>query len=399
MTNQHDWVNRYDATMMHNFGLPKRVFVRGEGVYLWDADGNKYTDMFSGIAVTGLGQAHPAVVSAVADQLATLGHTSNLFASPPQIALAERLAALATGGDPAKAARVYLGNSGTEANEAAFKATRLTGRTKLVAMDGAFHGRTMGSLALTSTAKYREPFEPLPGDVTFVPFGDAEALAAAVDDSTAAVVLETIQGESGVVVPPDGYLAQVRAVTRQHGALLWVDEVQTGIGRCGEWLTSVADGLEPDLITVAKGLGNGVPIGACLAIGPAGELFTPSSHGSTFGGNPVAAAAGLAVLDVIEADGLLERSRSMGEYLSGAVLGLGHRQVLGVRGRGLLRGIEIASEIAPQVADAILDAGWIINAPRPALLRLAPPLIVTTEVIDEFAAVLARTLDAVGGND
>ena len=175
--------------------------------------------------------------------------------------------------------------------------------------------------------------------------------------------------------------------------------MQTGIGRCGEWLTSVADGLEPDLITVAKGLGNGVPIGACLAIGPAGELFTPSSHGSTFGGNPVAAAAGLAVLDVIEADGLLERSRSMGEYLSGAVLGLGHRQVLGVRGRGLLRGIEIASEIAPQVADAILDAGWIINAPRPALLRLAPPLIVTTEVIDEFAAVLARTLDAVGGND
>lgn len=355
--------------------------------------------MFSGIAVTGLGQAHPAVVSAVADQLATLGHTSNLFASPPQIALAERLAALATGGDPAKAARVYLGNSGTEANEAGFKATRLTGRTKLVAMEGSFHGRTMGSLALTSTAKYREPFEPLPGDVTFVPFGDAEALAAAVDDSTAAVVLETIQGESGVVVPPDGYLAQVRAVTRQHGALLWVDEVQTGTGRCGEWLTSVADGLEPDLITVAKGLGNGVPIGACLAIGPAGELFTPSSHGSTFGGNLVAAAAGLAVLDVIEADGLLERSRSMGEYLSGAVLGLGHRQVLGVRGRGLLRGIEIASEIAPQVADAILDAGWIINAPRPALLRLAPPLIVTTEVIDEFAAVLARTLDAVGGND
>lgn len=399
MTNQHDWVNRYDAIMMHNFGLPKRVFVRGEGVYLWDADGNKYTDMFSGIAVTGLGQAHPVVVSAVADQLATLGHTSNLFASPPQIALAERLAAIATGGDPAKAARVYLGNSGTEANEAAFKATRLTGRTKLVAMEGSFHGRTMGSLALTSTAKYREPFEPLPGDVTFVPFGDADALAAAVDDSTAAVVLETIQGESGVVVPPDGYLAQVRAVTRQHGALLWVDEVQTGIGRCGEWLTSVADGLEPDLITVAKGLGNGVPIGACLAIGPAGELFTPSSHGSTFGGNPVAAAAGLAVLDVIEADGLLERSRSMGEYLSAAVLGLGHRQVLGVRGRGLLRGIEIASEIAPQVADAILDAGWIINAPRPALLRLAPPLIVTTEVIDEFAAVLARTLDAVGGND
>lgn len=398
MTDQQDWISRYDATMMHNFGLPKRIFVRGQGVHLWDADGNQYTDMFSGIAVTGLGQAHPAVVAAVAHQLATLGHTSNIFASQPQIALAERLARLATGGDPTKAARVYLGNSGTEANEAAFKATRLTGRTKLVAMDGSFHGRTMGSLALTSTAKYREPFEPLPGEVTFVPYGDSDALAAAVDDSTAAVVLETIQGESGVVVPPDGYLAQVREVTRKHGALLWVDEVQTGIGRCGEWLTSVADGLDPDLITVAKGLGNGVPIGACIAIGPAGELFTPSSHGSTFGGNPVAAAAGLAVLDVIEADGLLERSRSMGDYLSAVILGLGHPQVLGARGRGLLRAIELASEIGPQVADAMLDAGWIINAPRPTVLRLAPPLIVTAEVIDEFAVALVRTLDAVSGN-
>ena len=390
------WQDDY-AAHLFVFGTPQRMLVRGEGPWVWDETGKRYLDLLGGIAVNVLGHAHPAFVAAVDRQLRTLGHISNFFTSPPQLELARRLLELA--GAP-EGSRVFLTNSGTEANEAAVKmALRHRPRGRMIALEDSFHGRTLGSLALTAKAAYREPFEPLPGDVTFVPFGDAEALAAAVDDSTAAVVLETIQGESGVVVPPDGYLAQVRAVTRQHGALLWVDEVQTGIGRCGEWLTSVADGLEPDLITVAKGLGNGVPIGACLAIGPAGELFTPGSHGSTFGGNPVAAAAGLAVLDVIEVDGLLERSRSMGEYLSAAVLGLGHRQVLGVRGRGLLRGIEIASEIAPQVADAILDAGWIINAPRPALLRLAPPLIVTAEVIDEFAAALARTLDAVGGND
>ncbi|MGI5952397.1 MAG: acetylornithine transaminase [Brooklawnia sp.] len=396
---QHDWLDRYQATLMNNFGMPKRVFVRGEGITLWDADGRAYTDMFSGIAVGGLGHAHPAIIEAVSRQLKTLGHISNLFASSPQIELAERLATLATGGAAGRKARVYFANSGTEANEAAFKITRLTGRTRLVAMEGSFHGRTMGALALTSTAQYREPFEPLPGEVTFVPYGDLDALAAAVDDQTAAVVLETIQGESGVTVPPDGFLQGARQITANHGALLWVDEVQTGIGRCGEWLTCVTDGGEPDLITLAKGLGNGVPIGACIALGPSAELLTPGSHGSTFAGNPISAAAGLAVLDVIEDEQLLGRARAAGDHLVQAVLGMGHPQITGIRGRGLLRGIELADPIAAQVGEAMLDAGWIINAPRPGILRLAPPLIITDSTIDEFCLVLGRTLDQVSTDE
>ncbi len=396
---QHDWLDRYQATLMNNFGMPKRVFVRGEGITLWDADGRSYTDMFSGIAVGGLGHAHPAITEAVSRQLGTLGHISNLFASPPQIELAERLATLATGGTANRNARVYFANSGTEANEAAFKITRLTGRTRLVAMEGSFHGRTMGALALTSTAQYREPFEPLPGEVTFVPYGDLDALAAAVDDQTAAVVLETIQGESGVTVPPDGFLHGARQITADHGALLWVDEVQTGIGRCGEWLTCVTDGGEPDLITLAKGLGNGVPIGACIALGPSAELLTPGSHGSTFAGNPISAAAGLAVLDVIEGEQLLARARAAGDYLVQAVLGMGHPQITGIRGRGLLRGIELANPIAAQAGEAMLDAGWIINAPRPGILRLAPPLIVSDSTIDEFCGVLGRILDQVSAHE
>lgn len=397
--NQADWQNRYDKSMMRNYPTPKRVFVKGEGVHLWDADGRRYTDMFSGIAVGGLGQAHPAVVAAVTRQMATLGHISNLYASPPQIKLGERLARLATADRPDQIARVCFTNSGTEANEAAFKASRLTGRTKLVAMEGSFHGRTMGSLAITSNSRYRKPFEPLPGEVTFVPFGDRDALTNAVDGRTAAVVLETIQGENGVVCPPAGYLAWAREVTRRQGALLWVDEVQTGIGRCGEWLTSVSDGLEPDLITLAKGLGNGVPIGACIAVGAAGDLFTPGSHGSTFAGNPVSAAAGLAVLDTIESNDLLVRCREVGQYLSQSLLGMEHPQVTGVRGRGLLLGITLATEIAPWLADTMLDAGWIINAPRPTVLRLAPPLVITTAEIDQFVAVLADVLAQVPGDD
>ncbi|GAA2178798.1 acetylornithine transaminase [Brooklawnia cerclae] len=389
---QAAWLARYEATMMHNF-TPTRVFVRGAGTQQWDADGKQYTDMFSGIAVGGLGHAHPAVVEAVSKQLATLGHISNLYASPPQIALAERLAGFATAASPGAVARVYFANSGTEANEAAFKATRLTGRTRIVAMDGAFHGRTMGALAVTSTAKYRVPFEPLPGEVVFVPYGDLDAVAAAVDDSTAAVVLETIQGENGVVVPPEGFLAGVREITSRHGALLWVDEVQTGMGRCGEWMTSVADGVTPDLITLAKGLGNGVPIGACIAVGPAGEFFTPGSHGSTFAGNPISAAAGLAVVDTIEREGLLMRARELGDHLSSVLTGLGHPLIDHVRGRGLLRGVELTADVAPAVADAMLDEGWIINAPRPSVLRLAPPLVITREELDAFAQALASVLN------
>ncbi len=393
---QPELLARYDRALMRNFGPPRRVFVRGSGAQLWDAAGTRYVDLFSGIAVGGLGHAHSAVNDAVGRQLATLGHISNLFASEPQIELAERLASLAVAADPARQARVCFTNSGTEANEAAFKATRLIGRRKVIAMAGSFHGRTMGALALTSTPRYREPFEPLPGEVDFVPYGDLDALARVLDDRTAAVVVEPIQGESGVVVPPPGFLAGVREMTARCGALMWVDEVQTGIGRCGEWLCSVADGLTPDLITVAKGLGNGIPIGACIGLGRAADLFTPGSHGSTFSGNPVAAAAGLAVLDTIERDGLLARARASGARLAGLITQLRSDQIDQVRGRGLLLGIVLRGCVATQVADELLARGWIVNAPRPNVLRLAPPLVIAEEQLVQFVDVLFEVLGEAG---
>lgn len=388
---QAELTQRYSGVMMNTFGPPKRVFVRGEGVHVWDADGNRYTDFLSGLAVNALGHAHPAVISAITAQLTTLGHISNFFASPAQIALAEKLESLMA--PPDVRARIFFTNSGAEANEAAFKITRLTGRTRIIAMDGSFHGRTLGALAITSNPKYREPFEPLPGDVTFVPFGDTDALRAAVDDTVAAVVIEPIQGENGVVEPPPGFLAAARDITSAHGALLWLDEVQTGMGRCGEWLASQRSGVVPDLVTLAKGLGNGFPVGACLALGPASAMLQPGSHGTTFGGNPVAAIAGLAVIGVIERDGLLARCRERGELLAAAVAELGHPLIDHVRGQGLLRGIVLTSEVAPAVSDALLDAGFIVNAPRPNVIRVAPPLIVGVDHIEAFVETLASVLD------
>ncbi len=385
---------RYSAVMMNTFGGPKRVFVRGEGVYVWDADGNRHLDLLSGIAVNALGHAHPAVLSAITSQLSTLGHVSNFFATPAQIALAERLAGFATVNQPELGAKVFFCNSGTEANEAAFKATRLTGRTRIIAMEGAFHGRTMGALAITANPKYRAPFEPLPGEVTFVPFGDVDALRAAVDDTVAAVVLESVQGENGVVPAPEGYLRAAREITTAHGALLWIDEVQTGMGRTGDWLAHSASGITADLVTLAKGLGNGFPVGACIATGRAADLFTPGSHGTTFGGNPVAAIAGLSVIGVIERDDLLANVTAMGEHLERTVMALGHPAVQEVRGRGLLRGIVLTDDRAPAVADALLDAGFIVNAPRPNVLRIVPPLLITAEQLDSFVAALPAALDA-----
>lgn len=379
---------RYQAVMMNTFGPPKRVFVRGEGTTVWDAEGNRYTDFLSGLAVNALGHAHPAVLAAITAQLSTLGHVSNFFATPAQVALAERLVSLL--GAPGK---VFFTNSGTEANEAAFKATRLTGRHRVVAMQGSFHGRSMGALALTHNPRYREPFEPLPGEVTFVPFGDVEALADAMSDDVAAMLIEPIQGENGVVVPPDGFLAAARQLADQHGALLWLDEVQTGVGRCGEWFAHHSSGVVPDLVTLAKGLGNGFPIGACIGLGRAADLLQPGHHGSTFGGNPVAAIAGLAVLNVIERDGLLGNARVMGERLAASVGALGHPGIVEVRGAGLLRGIVLRDDVASGVAERALDAGWIINAPRPSVLRVAPPLIVTASEIDAFVAALPGWLD------
>jgi acetylornithine/N-succinyldiaminopimelate aminotransferase len=342
--------------------------------------------------VNALGHAHPTVISAITGQIATLGHVSNFFATPAQVALASRLTAL-TGAEDAK---VFFTNSGTEANEAAFKITRMTGRTKIISTEGAFHGRSMGSLAITHNPKYREPFVPLPGEVIFAPYGDPEALAAAADDDLAAIVLEPIQGESGIVVPPTDYLIRAREVCDRHGALLWIDEVQTGMGRTGSWLVHVADGVRADIVTLAKGLGNGFPIGACLAAGPAARLLGPGSHGSTFGGNPVAAIAGLAVIAVIERDGLLDNATAMGEHLATAVTGLGHPLITGIRGRGLLRGITLAEPIATAVADAALSAGFVINAPCPDVLRLAPPLVIAADLLDSFVAALPGLIDGVG---
>ena len=381
----------YAQSVMNTFGAPKRVFVRGEGCYLWDADGRRYLDLLSGLAVNALGHAHPTVLSAVTGQIATLGHVSNFFATQPQVALATRLSAMAGAAE----ARVFFTNSGTEANEAALKITRMTGRSTIISTEGAFHGRSMGALALTHNPKYRLPFEPLPGEVIFVPYGDAEALASVVDDTVAAVVLEPIQGENGILVPPAGYLARAREICDRHGALLWMDEVQTGMGRCASWLVHVDEGVTADIITVAKGLGNGFPVGACIATGPASRLLGPGSHGSTFAGNPVAAIAGLAVIAVIERDGLLAHAKALGDHLTAAIMELDHHLITGVRGRGLLQGVILAEPVAAAVVDAALRAGFVINAPRPDVVRLAPPLIISGAELDGFIGVLPSLLDQV----
>ncbi|SDB92044.1 acetylornithine aminotransferase apoenzyme [Raineyella antarctica] len=393
MTDTAAWLQRYDAAYMPNFGPPKRVLVRGQGCRVWDADGREYLDLLAGIAVNSLGHAHPAMVAAISEQIATLGHISNLYTSPWQVELSERLDALVTTNAPGTEARVFLCNSGSEANDTGFKLTRRTGRTKIVAMEGSFHGRTVGAVSLTAKAAYREPFEPLPAGVVFVPYGDVAALEAAVDDDTAAVVLEPIQGESGVIVGSDDYLRAARRITTEHGALLWVDEVQTGIARTGEWLAYLPSGITPDVVTLAKGLGAGIPIGACIATGPAAVLLGPGSHGSTFGGNPLASRAGLTVLDVIEADGLLAHVREVGDHLADAVMALGHPEIVEVTGRGLLRGIVLAHDIAAAANDRAMEAGFLINAPRPDRLRIAPPLIITTAEIDTFVSALPSLLE------
>ncbi|MEP6816296.1 MAG: acetylornithine transaminase [Marmoricola sp.] len=377
--NPTDLQDRYAGAVMNTFGRPLLVLTRGKGSRVWDDTGKEYLDLLGGIAVNSLGHAHPALVEAVTNQLQTLGHVSNFFATEPQVKLAERLLAM-SGRD----GRVFFTNSGAEANEAALKATRKTGRTHLVSTEESFHGRTMGALALTSKRAYREPFEPLPGDVTFVPYGDPDALADAVTDETAAVILEPIQGEAGVNVAPAGYLARARQITRDHGALLWIDEVQTGIGRTGRWLASDAvPDLDADLVTVAKGLGGGIPIGACLAFGDAATLLQPGNHGTTFGGNPVAAAAALAVLDTIENDGLLAKVTAIGEKLRAGLV-LDH--VTEVRGQGLLIGLDLDAEKSPDVAAAALDAGFIINSCTPTRIRLAPPLVLTEAEAEKFLA-------------
>ncbi|MGL5809096.1 MAG: acetylornithine transaminase [Nocardioides sp.] len=401
-----DLRGRYAGAMMNTFGLPKAVLASGDGARVRDVRGRRYVDLYAGLAVSALGHGHPALVAAVSTQLRTLGHISNFFASVPQIELAERLLTLLG----APEGRVFFTNSGSEANEAALKLTRRTGRRRLVAAEGSFHGRTMGALSLTSKASYREPFEPLPGEVEFVRYGDREALAAAVSDETAAVVLEPVQGEAGVIIPPAGYLAAAREITRRHGALLWLDEVQSGMGRTGTWFAHQNPVLNPaprprpdaghdaghdagfgliapDIVTVAKGLAGGVPIGACLATGRSTLLLGPGQHGSTFGGNPVAAAAGLAVIETIEAEGLLSRSRAIGAKLASVA---GGERVAAVRVAGAFAGIDLTGPHAPHAVEIAQEHGFLINSTGPGTIRLAPPFVISDDDLDHFCEAWPR---------
>jgi acetylornithine aminotransferase len=400
-----DLQERYAAAVMNTFGPPKLVLARGEGAHVWDTDGKEYVDLLGGIAVNALGHGHHRLVDAVTTQLRTLGHVSNFFATEPQVELAETLLDLLSpvveegAQRPSRApGKVFFANSGTEANEAALKLTRRTGRTHLVAAEGSFHGRTMGALALTHKAAYREPFEPLPGQVSFVPYDDPAALADAVTDETAAIVLEPIQGEAGVVVPDPGYLAAARRIADEHGALLWLDEVQTGVGRTGSWFAHQRPGVEPvaaDVVTLAKGLAGGFPVGACLATGRAAELLQPGNHGTTFGGNPVACAAALAVIGTIEDDGLLEHATKLGEHLRQGLAA--DPRVTDVRGAGLLIGLDLAEARSAELLTAAQHAGFIVNNPTPDRVRLAPPLVLTGDDADVFLQAWPGILDSALG--
>ncbi|HSU45617.1 MAG TPA: acetylornithine transaminase [Arthrobacter sp.] len=391
-----EWLSRYSTSLMNVFGTPQRVLVRGAGCLVWDADGKEYLDLLGGIAVNALGHAHPFVTSVIASQLATLGHVSNFFTSPTQVALAEKLLELAHA--PA-GSKVFFSNSGTEANEAAFKLARRNAgtaevkRTKIIALEGAFHGRTMGALALTAKEAYRTPFEPLPGGVVHIPFGDIAALEAAVDETVAAVFLEPIQGEAGVRPLPPGYLKAAREATSKAGALLILDEVQTGIGRTGKWLASEDAGIVPDAVTLAKGLGGGFPIGALITFGEqTSSLLSAGQHGTTFGGNPVATAAALATLHALESQNVLANAAAVGEHLRSALAAIAG--VTEVRGEGLLIGFDLDADVAPAVVQAGLDAGFIVNSPGPRTIRLAPPLILTTAQANTFLSAFPAILQA-----
>ena len=388
MSVNDQWLQRYSDSILGVFGTPPLVLSHGDGCYVWDVDGRRYLDLVGGIAVNALGHGHPALVAAVSKQASEAVHVSNLFTSPGQVMLAERLLQIS---DAPEGSRVFFANSGTEAVEAAIKLARRTGRTGIVAAEHAFHGRTTGALALTHKAAYREPFEPLLPGVVHVPYDDVDALRSAVEKTTSAVVLEPVQGEAGVIAPAADFLRQAREITSAAGALLIIDEIQTGIGRIGEWFGFQHAGIVPDAITIAKGLGGGVPIGAMITFGPnVSALLTAGQHGTTFGGNPLAAAAGLAVLDSIEDEHLLEHATRMGEHLEAAVAAAGIPHVTGVRGQGLLRAITFDEPISAAVATVARDTGYIINPVAPGAIRLAPPLVVQAEQLDDFVSALPK---------
>jgi acetylornithine/N-succinyldiaminopimelate aminotransferase len=397
---------RFEAAFMPNYGVPPLAISRGQGCRVTDADGREYLDLIAGIAVSSLGHAHPAVVEAVSRQVAEVAHTSNLFLHEREIELAERILSLLSGPggttppDPPASTdgRIFLANSGAEANEAAVKLVRRIagpGRPVIVAAEGSFHGRTMGSLALTGKESIRAPFGPFGLTVRFVPYGDAGALRAAVGPDVAAVFLEPGLGESGVVPAPEGYLLAARQACDAAGALLVLDEIQSGIGRTGAWFAHQTAGVRPDVLTLAKGLGGGLPIGMCVGLGAAGAGFAKGDHGSTFGGNPVACAAALAVLDTIERDGLLGHVTAVGEHLAASLSQISHSLLAGVRGVGLWRAVVLTAEVAPDVEAAARRAGFLVNAVQPDAIRLAPPLILSTAEADEFTAAWPGILEEV----
>ena len=391
MTATEELQARFAAAMMPTYGVPPAALVRGEGCQVWDADGREYTDLIAGIAVSALGHAHPAIVEAVSRQVRTLAHTSNLFVHEPGVTLAERLLAL-LGTD----GRVFFTNSGAEANEAALKLVRRCqgpSRPQIIAAENGFHGRTMGALALTGKPAIRQSFGPFGVDVTFVPYGDVAALRAAVGPQSAAVFLEPCQGEAGVVPAPAGYLRAAREACDAVGALLVIDEIQSGIGRTGAWFAHQADAVVPDVLTLAKGLGGGLPIGACVGLGAAGRALRKGDHGSTFGGNPVACAAALAVLATIESDGLLAHAEAVGGRLASGLTATGHPLLRGVRGRGLWLAALLTWPAAAAAEAACRQAGFLVNAVQPDAIRLAPPLILDEGQAGEFLAAWPAILD------
>lgn len=389
------WTEQYGSAIMDTFGLPQRILVRGEGSYVWDADGNRYLDLLAGIAVNALGHAHPTLTAAISAQLGTLGHVSNFFGTPTQISLAHALLNLSKAPTGSK---VFFSNSGAEANEALFKMARRTGKKRILALEGSFHGRTMGALALTYKEAYRAPFEPLPGGVEFLPFGDIEALEAAFannGDDIAMLILEPLQGEAGVRALPSGYVSKARELTAAHGALLAFDEVQTGVGRTGAWfahqLAHIGEGVQPDVMSLAKGLGGGFPIGAVVAFGDqAATLLGRGQHGTTFGGNPVASAAALATLGVLDRDDVLTNVTQLGADIRAQIVAKQHPLIEDVRGEGLLIAIQLTGEFSAQVAALALEAGFIVNAVNPSAIRLAPPLNLTFAQVEPFIDFLAQ---------
>jgi acetylornithine/N-succinyldiaminopimelate aminotransferase len=389
------WQQRFDERIMRSMGMPLAKLERGEGTWVWDDAGNRYLDFLAGIAVNSLGHAHPVFVEAVTAQAGRLAHVSNYFMTEPALELAERITRLAGAGEHGRA---WFGNSGAEANEAAFKLARLNNsggaRTRVLALVDGFHGRTMGSLALTGKRHMRDPFEPLPGGVEHIEATIA-ALEASLDDAVAALIVEPIQGEAGVVELPEGFLVAARELTHRHGALLIVDEIQTGAGRTGEWFGFQHAGISPDAITVAKGIGGGFPIGGLVTFDHASSLFTKGQHGSTFGGNPLATAVANAVLGEIERAGLVQNAARRGAEIRERVLGLGSPLVSGVRGRGLLIGVGLAEPVAGAVVAEAMREGLIVNAANDSSIRIAPPLIIGDAEIDEFGARFERALRTV----